>query len=147
MKAQDMAYNAVLRYLQGVSKAPLTRLKSIAAGAVREIERTGVEFKKPTDQRTLKQNAFIHVLFDRLGREMGYVDPELVKEGIKAKYGVKELNPITGKLEPKPTHRYETGEIDSIVNGVFIEAAEQGIDLSRFAAEWERIREKREAVA
>jgi len=99
-----------------------------------------IEIKRWRERRTITQNNFFHLLCDDLGRELG-MDPALVKEGIKQKYGYKER--FGDVLVPKPSsmcNKFE--EMSALIEGVFIEAGEQGVDMREFIAEWKEIKEQ-----
>ena len=101
------------------------------------------EIKKWMPLRTLSQNAFFHLLCSYLSKEMGYSnEPEPVKTGIKEKYGYKMK--IFDELVPKPSHlcsKYE--EMDSLIEGCFMEAGDQGIDMRHFIDKWNEIKKER----
>ncbi|MDD5065367.1 MAG: hypothetical protein PHQ35_11490 [Phycisphaerae bacterium] len=52
---------------------------------------------------------------------------ELIKEAIKEKYGYRIPSPLEDKLIVKPSHLYEQDEIDVLIEGVHMEAAEHGV--------------------
>lgn len=154
-RTKERAVGTVYRYLSRHSRREEGQLRRIAAEIVEELISAGIELKY-NRRRTLRQNAFIHLLFDYFAKQLADTAENLwagitaahVKEGIKAKYGPRILNPfIEGELIVKPTHLYDTTEIDAIVEGVFVEAGELGVDMSEFVREWERIKERREKDA
>jgi len=102
------------------------------------------EIKKWKPLRTLSQNAFFHLLCSYISKEMGYSnEPEPVKTGIKEKYGYKMK--VFDELVPKPSHlcdKFE--EMNVLIEGCFIEAGEQGIDVRDFIRRWEDIKRQRE---
>ena len=97
-----------------------------------------VEIKKWKPIRTLKQNSFEHLLYDYVGYMLG-MDPGIVKIGIKEKYGPFIMS--FDKLVPKPSHLCNILEISPRIEGCFIEAGDQGIDMREFINQWQEIRQ------
>jgi hypothetical protein len=114
----------------------------LAVGIVRALLAGLVALQYIGLRRTLKQNAFIHVFTDWVAHRMA-MDPEVVKEGIKDKYGARWDNPfLPGQGSAKPTHLYSTQEIDLYINGLVAEAADATppVDCTAFLLEYERIK-------
>lgn len=106
------------------------------------------EIKKWKPIRTLKQNSFEHLLYDYVGCMLG-MDPAEVKIGIKEKYGPYIIS--FDKIAPKPSHLCNIEEISPRIEGCFIEAGDQGIDMREFIKQWQEIKQfeiekKREAL-
>lgn len=111
---------------------------------VKSNERLTIIIKKYQPTRTLKQNAFEHLLYDYLGAVIG-INPALVKEGIKQKYG--PYKRVFDKLVPIPSHECDIEEMSKRIEGVFIEAGEQEppVDMNEFIAEWRTIKEREQS--
>ena len=108
----------------------------------KEKDLLSVEVKKWKPIRTLTQNKFFHLLCQYLASELK-MDMALVKEGIKERYGVRVK--VFDKLVPKPSHlcnKFE--EMSQLIEGVFIEAGEQGIDMTDWIKQWMEIKERRD---
>ena len=99
-----------------------------------------ITIKRWRERRTITQNNFFHLLCDHLGHRLG-MDPALVKEGIKQQHGYKER--FGDVLVPKPSsmcNKFE--EMSALIEGCFIEAGEQGVDMREFIAEWEEYKKQ-----
>ena len=97
-----------------------------------------VSLTKWKPRRTLDQNSFFHLLCGHLEHELN-MDSALIKEGIKQRYGYKEQ--YRDSLIPKPSsmcNKFE--EISALIEGCFVEAGEQGIDMRDFINEWQEIK-------
>lgn len=102
-----------------------------------------IEVKKWKAPRTLTQNNFFHLLCDYLSHPSRMdMDPGLIKDGIKDRYGYKIE--AFGKLIPKPSHLCDRlEEMSALVEGCFREAASQTIDMRDFIIHWEEIKRRR----
>jgi hypothetical protein len=132
----ERATDAVVSYLGGALKIWTTREReTLARGMVRSLLRANIRLEYVGQRRTTTQNNFLHLLFRWLAFRMDNTDADLVKEGIKEKYGPKTDSPFGGLL-PKPTHLLDKiEEVTLLVEGCFLEAAERGIDVEAFIAE------------
>lgn len=102
-------------------------------------EKLTVEVKRYVQRRTLTQNGFFHLLCDHVGKRLG-MDPALVKEGIKGKYGF--YVDVFHQRVPKPSSQCnKLEEMSALIEGCFQEAGEQGLDMRDFINEWYRIKE------
>ncbi len=70
---------------------------------------------------------------------------ERVKEGIKDCYGYKQPHPFKEEkfvnIGSSDCNKFE--EMTALIEGCFIEAGEQGIDMREFIIQWEKIRMSR----
>lgn len=101
-----------------------------------------IEVKKYKPLRTLTQNAFFHKTVGYLAFKLG-MDAGLVKEGVKDIYGYK-IKGIRGNLVPKPSHlcsKFE--EMQALIEGVFLEAGVQGVDMRDYIHKWEQYKKER----
>ena len=104
-------------------------------------EKWSVELKKYMPRRTLKQNSYFHKLCQLLAQYDGS-DPDLIKDGIKEKYGYKVETPL-GNLVPKPSHLCDIGdEMHALIRGCVIEGADRGCDTSQWEIDYKAIKEK-----
>lgn len=102
-----------------------------------------IEVKKYKPLRTLSQNAFFHKTVGYLAFKLG-MDADFVKEGIKDLYGYR-MKVYQGSLIPKPSHlcnKFE--EMNALIQGCFIEAGEQGIDMHDYIHKWERYKKEKD---
>lgn len=100
-----------------------------------------IEVKKYKPVRTLSQNAFFHKTVAYLAHEL-HMDAGLVKDGIKFLYGYQMMG-LRNKLVPIPSHLCNSHEEMSVlIEGCFIEAGEQGIDMRDYINEWEQYKKK-----
>jgi len=97
-----------------------------------------IEVKKWRPVRTLKQNAFEHLLYDYIAHET-WMDAANVKAGIKQKYG--PWIKVFDEFIPRPSHLCTVEDIGERIEGCFIEMGELGIDTIEFIREWQAIRE------
>ena len=107
-----------------------------------------VELKQFRKRRTLDQNSFFHLLIRELAFQLyGSYEKsfqELLKAGIKDLYGYKIK--FKEKFIPKPSSICDTVEMGSLIEGCFMEASEQGIDMTEFLQQWEEIKKEKEGT-
>jgi len=110
-----------------------------------------VEIKKPKPKVTNPQIRLYWKTLNYFARALGLWDEESIKylhEGIKEKYGYKKTTDIkdaSGEYIKVPLglsecNRFE--EFEALFEGIFLEAADQGIDMSEYVKEWEKIRQE-----
>ena len=86
--------------------------------------------------RTLKQNALWHLMIRRIAQKT-FNSFEMTKQGIKElaveEYGYSYVvNPISGKVYPKPSSEATVMEMAILFNVTFLVGAEENTDLSEF---------------
>lgn len=105
-----------------------------------------VTVKEARPRRTLNQNALFHAIIGEISRDQG-ADFDLLKEGIKERYGVRERVTFGNKVYEvaKPSHLCDTVEMGKLIDGALLEAAELGIDVLSYRVDWNEIRKRNEA--
>ncbi len=89
-----------------------------------------VSIEPYVDPRSLDQNSLMHVLWDRLGKELGYGGDE-VKEVMKDKYGPKLTVTLRNetKVVPKPSRKYTKAESSAMIDQIYRLGAQMGVQL------------------
>lgn len=94
-------------------------------------------------QRSSRQNAYFHLLVNRIATATGYDDKEFVKKIIKKKamalgypadtdsFGRLILDE-KGKATPKPSHNANTNEMQILIEAAYYVAIEAGVDIDPF---------------
>ena len=101
-----------------------------------------IDVKKYRAIRTGAQNRFFHSVVGYVAFKLS-MDATLVKEGVKEMYGYK-VKALRGKLVPKPSHlcnKFE--EMSALIEGCFIEAGAQGVDMRPYVLRWEQFKKER----
>lgn len=103
-----------------------------------------IDIKLWKPKRTITQNSFFHLVCTELAQKLD-MNMELIKAAIKEKYGYKFQ--YRDKLYPIPSsqcNKFE--EFSALIEGCFIEAGEQGIDMKDFIIQWQKIKQARMKV-
>ena len=110
-------------------------------------EKFSLELKKYKLPRTLKQNAFFHLCCTYLGDHPKIQSPmKHIKQSIYENHPLRVRDPLhADKLITKTISDCNIEQAGHYIEAVFMEAADQAIDMTDFIDDWKAIKERENA--
>ena len=108
-----------------------------------------VSLKKYKPPRTLKQNAFFHLVCDYLADHPQIQSSiQHIKQSVYENHPLKVRDPLhADKFIIKTISDCNIEQAGHYIEAVFMEAAEQGIDMREFITEWQEIKRRETDMA